>query len=144
AGLREQVIPPAPGELADFEALGMTEAIFREQPGVLDGVRLHAKAPELLARVWREPSFSVNAVEAGLRQSAGNVLLDSAWARVGLRRAPGMDPERSARLVEEHLRAHCPWGLRLEIVPEQGSRPWKTRPDHPVFAVARKSLTEGY
>ncbi len=144
AGLREQVIPPAPGELADFEALGMTEAIFREQAGVLDGVRLHAKAPELLARVWREPSFSVNAVEAGLRKSAGNVLLDSAWARVGLRLAPGMDPERSARLVEEHLRAHCPWGLRLEIVPEQGSKPWKTRPDHPVFAVARKSLTEGY
>src|SRR5690606_7911040 len=71
AGLREQVVPPTPGELADFEAHGMTEETFREQAGILAGVTLHGKAPELLARVWRGPSFSVNAVEAGLRKSAG-------------------------------------------------------------------------
>ncbi|HEX2613722.1 MAG TPA: M20/M25/M40 family metallo-hydrolase [Fibrobacteria bacterium] len=144
AGLREQVIPPSDAEAADFHALGMTEKTFREQAGILEGVALHGDASNLLAATWREPSFSVNAVEAGLRKSAGNVLLDSAWARVGLRLAPGMDPVESTRLVVEHLHAHCPWGLRLEVVPEQGAKPWKTRPDHPVFAVAKKSLTEGF
>jgi acetylornithine deacetylase/succinyl-diaminopimelate desuccinylase-like protein len=149
AGLREQVIPPTAEELADFDALGMTEKIFREQAGILEGVALHGDASsrssrDLLSKIWREPSFSVNAVEAGLRKSAGNVLLDSAWARIGLRLAPGMDPVECTRLVVEHLRAQCPWGLRLEVIPEQGAKPWKTRPDHPVFAVAKKSLGEGY
>ena len=148
AGLREQVSAPTAEELADFRALGMTEKTFREQAGLLEGVALHGNAAtdpsDLLTRIWREPSFSVNAVEAGLRKSAGNVLLDSAWARLGLRLAPGMDPVESTRLVVDHLRAHCPWGLRLEVIPEQGAKPWKTRPDHPVFAVAKKSLGEGY
>jgi acetylornithine deacetylase/succinyl-diaminopimelate desuccinylase-like protein len=143
-GLLEQVVPPTAEERADFEALGMTEEIFREQAGILEGVSLFGNASELLAKTWREPSFSINAVEAGLRKSAGNVLLDSAWARIGLRLAPGMDPESCTRIVLEHLRKVCPWGLRLEAVPEQGAKPWKTRPDHPVFEVAKKSLTAGY
>jgi acetylornithine deacetylase/succinyl-diaminopimelate desuccinylase-like protein len=143
-GLLEQVVPPTAEENADFRALGMTEKIFREQAGILEGVSLFGTAGELLAKTWREPSFSINAVEAGLRQSAGNVLLDSAWARIGLRLAPGMDPETCTRLVLDHLKRACPWGLRLEAVPEQGAKPWKTRPDHPVFEVAKKSLTAGY
>lgn len=144
AGLREQVVPPTAKERADYRALGMSEEVFREQAGVLDGVRLHGAPEDYLEKVWREPSFSINAVEAGLRKSAGNVLLDSAWARIGLRLAPGMDPDVCTRLVVEHLKAVCPWGLRLEVVPEQGAKPWKTRPDHPVFEVAKKSLTAGY
>lgn len=144
AGLREQVVPPTAEERADYRALGMSEEVFREQAGVLDGVRLHGAPEDYLEKVWREPSFSINAVEAGLRKSAGNVLLDSAWARIGLRLAPGMDPDVCTRLVVEHLKAVCPWGLRLDVVPEQGAKPWKTRPDHPVFEVAKKSLTAGY
>jgi acetylornithine deacetylase/succinyl-diaminopimelate desuccinylase-like protein len=81
-GLREQVAPPAPDELADFHALGMTEKIFREQAGILAGVALHGDASDLLSRVWREPSFSINAVEAGLRKSAGN-----AWSEYFSQRA---------------------------------------------------------
>src|SRR5690606_37621311 len=120
-GLLDQVVPPTPEERADFRALGMTEEVFREQAGVREGVRLHGAPEDYLEKIWREPSFSINAVEAGLRKSAGNVLLDSAWARIGLRLAPGMDPDVCTRIIREHLTAVCPWGLKLEIVPEQGA-----------------------
>src|SRR5690606_9830998 len=30
------------------------------------------------------------------------------------------------------------------VTPEQGATPWTTTPDHPVFAIAKKSLTAGY
>jgi acetylornithine deacetylase/succinyl-diaminopimelate desuccinylase-like protein len=143
-GLLEQVVPPSEAELADFRALGMTGEIFREQSGVLPGVELFAADEALLTQLWREPSFSINALEAGRRASAGNVLLDSAWARVGLRLVPDMDPVLCTRLVAEHLRKTCPWGLQVDIVPDQGAKPWKTRPDHPVFEVAKKSLGAGY
>ncbi|MCD6025099.1 MAG: dapE4 [Fibrobacteria bacterium] len=143
-GLLEQVTPPTAEELADFRALGMTETIFREQSGLNPGVDLFGKNEELLVKLWREPSFSINALEAGRRASAGNVLLDSAWARIGLRLVPDMDPVLCTRLVTEHLRARCPWGLEITIVADQGAKPWKTRPDHPVFDIAKKSLGAGY
>jgi acetylornithine deacetylase/succinyl-diaminopimelate desuccinylase-like protein len=143
-GLLEQVVPPTEAELADFRALGMNETIFREQSGVLPGVELFAADESLLTRLWREPSFSINALEAGRRASAGNVLLDSAWARVGLRLVPDMDPELCTRLIVEHLKKVCPWGLQVDVVPDQGAKPWKTHPDHPVFEIAKKSLGAGY
>jgi len=122
----------------------MSEKIFREQSGVLDGVRLFAENEELLVQLWRQPAISISAFRAGGSGAVGNVLMDSAWARIGLRLAPGMDPEVCTRMLTDHLQKTCPWGLKSEIVPEQGAKPWKTSPDHPVFEVAKKSLTRGY
>ncbi len=143
-GVGDGVVPPTAEELADFRALGMTDAIFREQTGLQEGVEMFAHDEQLLVRLWREPSLVVNAFQAGLRGAAGNVLMDSAWARLGLRLVPDMDPERCARLLAEHIRRVCPWGLRVDIHSDPGAKPWKTRPDHPVFAVARRSLAHGY
>ncbi len=143
-GLLNNVIPPSGEELADFKALGMTEKLFRQQAGLLEGVDIFAKNEELLVKLWREPAISVNAFRAGGTGAVGNVLMDSAWARIGLRLAPGMDPEHCTRLLVEHLNKVCPWGLHIEVTPEQGAKPWKTRPDHPVFEVAKRSLTRGY
>ncbi len=143
-GLLDNVIPPTADELADFRALGMTEKIFREQAGVLDGVKLFAQNEDLLVKLWREPSFSINAMRAGGSGAVGNVLMDSAWARIGLRLAPSMDPEQCTFLLTEHIRHACPWGLHVEVKPEQGAKPWTTHPDHPVFEVAKRSLTTGY
>ncbi|HAO98818.1 MAG TPA: dipeptidase [Fibrobacteres bacterium] len=144
SGLMDAVVPPSKSELDDFRALGMSEKIFREQSGVLDGVRIFAENEELLVQLWRQPAISINAFRAGGSGAVGNVLMDSAWARIGLRLAPGMDPEVCTRMLTDHLQKTCPWGLKSEIVPEQGAKPWKTSPDHPVFEVAKKSLTRGY
>jgi len=143
-GLRDMAIPPTADELADFRALKMTEEIFRQQAGILEGVNLFAKGEDFLVKLWREPALSINALRAGGSGAVGNVLMDSAWARIGLRLAPGMDPEICTRQLSQHLQRVCPWGLHLKIEPEQGAKPWKTHPDHPVFEVAKKSLTKGY
>jgi acetylornithine deacetylase/succinyl-diaminopimelate desuccinylase-like protein len=63
---------------------------------------------------------------------------------VGLRLAPGMDHAKATRLLKDFLERNCPWGLKAEVTPEQGANPWMTRPDHPVFAVAKRSLGRGY
>ncbi len=143
-GLRDDAVPPTEEERADFRALKMTDEIFREQAGILEGVELFARNEGLLVKLWREPALSVNALRAGGSGAVGNVLMDSAWARIGLRLVPDMDPEKCTRLLAEHLRKACPWGLHIKVEPEQGAKPWKTRPDHPVFEVAKKSLTRGY
>src|SRR5690606_17261530 len=98
----------------------------------------------LLAKMWREPSITVNSIQAGGKKIAGNVIMDSAWARVGLRLVPDMDHAKAMRLLTGFIEANCPWGLKVEVVPEQGANPWMTKPDHPVFTVAKKSLGRGY
>ena len=143
-GLWEDVLPPSPQETEDMRKLGLTDDVFREQTGILPGVRLFASGPGLLAKMWREPSISVNSIQSGGKKIAGNVIMDSAWARVGLRLVPNMDHGKATRLLSDFIKAHCPWGLHVDVVPEQGANPWMTTPDHPVFAVAKKSLGQGY
>ncbi len=143
-GLLEDVIPPTAAEMKDFERLGMTSQEFRRQAEVLPGVELFGEGPELLRRLWREPSLTVNSLQAGGKGLAGNVLLDSAWARFSLRLVPGIDAAKAAKAVEAHVRALCPWGLRLHLETEAGANAWRTEPTHPVFAVAKQSLGDGY
>lgn len=144
-GIWEDVQAPTPAEMADYRKLGLTEAEFRKQAGIEPGVGLFAREGEgLLAKMWREPSITVNSIQSGGKKIAGNVIMDSAWARVGLRLVPNMDHAKATRLVKEFLEKNCPWGLKVEVIPEQGANPWMTRPDHPIFAVAKGSLGRGY
>lgn len=143
-GLLDDVVPPSEAEMEDMRKLGLTDAVFREQAGIEPGVRLFAQGPGLLAKMWREPSITVNSIQAGGKKIAGNVIMDSAWARVGLRLVPDMAHSKAMRLLTEFIKANCPWGLKVEVVPEQGANPWMTKPDHPVFSVAKKSLGRGY
>src|SRR5690606_12294717 len=137
-GLWDDVVPPSAAEMEDMGRLGLTDEVFREQAGIASGVRLFAEGPGLLAKMWREPSITVNSIQAGGKKIAGNVIMDSAWARVGLRLVPDMDHAKAMRLLTGFIEANCPWGLKVEVVPEQGANPWMTKPDHPVFSVAKK------
>ncbi len=143
-GIWEKVRPPTPEELADYRSLQMTDAIFREQSGLLPNAELFAKDEGLLVKMWREPSLVVNSIQAGLKGQTGNVVLDSAWARVGLRLVPDLKHAEATELFLKHLKSLCPWGLQLTVEPEQGANPWMTQPNHPAFAIAKKALAAGY
>lgn len=143
-GIWEDVLPPSAGEMEDMRKLGLTDEVFREQTGIVPGATLFASGPGLLAKMWREPSLAVNSIQSGGKKIAGNVIMDSAWARVGLRLVPNMDHAKATRLLTEFIKANCPWGLKVVVTPEQGANPWMTKPEHPVFTVAKKSLGTGY
>lgn len=143
-GLLDGLLPPSKEERASWEALDYNESTFREQTGMLPGVETIAPKIDLCEKLWRRPSFSINAFEAGSRANAGNVVLDSAWCRFGLRIAPGMDPENCRKRLEEHLRAHLPWGLQMELHFEAAVGAWCTDPHHPFTGVLLNTLSEGY
>jgi acetylornithine deacetylase/succinyl-diaminopimelate desuccinylase-like protein len=143
-GLLEDVIPPTAAEMEDFARLGMTSEEFRRQAAILPGVELFGEGPELLRRLWREPSLTINSLQAGGKGLAGNVLLDSAWARFSLRLVPGLDAKQTAEKVAAYVKSLCPWGLQLKLETEAGANAWRTEPTHPVFEVAKKSLGDGY
>jgi acetylornithine deacetylase/succinyl-diaminopimelate desuccinylase-like protein len=95
-------------------------------------------------KMWFRPSIAVNAVEASSRKQAANIINDTAWARVGIRIVPDMDPQETLELLKAHLLNHAPWGVQVNITPETPSPWWRTDTHGPVFEAALRSLERGY
>ena len=132
-------------ERARLEALPFDEAEFRRDAGMLDGVRLAGDAERsVYERLWHRPALAVTALEAVPFATAANQLIDEARARVGVRVAPGQDPERIAACVSEHLRRDPPAGVQIETAVSASVPGWTTRPEGPAFAAALRALEAGF
>jgi len=127
-----------------LEALPYDEREFRKQASLLDGVPMNGGKGTVYEKMWFQPSVSVNAFEASSRLQAGNIINASAWAKVGIRIVPNMNPERVLEQFTRHLKSVCPWGLQVEIKPEACGGWWFTKPEGPAFDAARRALEFGY
>ncbi|MBA3938108.1 MAG: M20/M25/M40 family metallo-hydrolase [Planctomycetes bacterium] len=142
-GIYERVRALNAAETASYRRLPYAPERFAEQAGLLaspgnpDVVDVHR-------RMWRWPSLSVNAIQAGTRGQTGNVVMDSAWARLGIRIVPDMQAEEVYAALAAHLRAHAPAGMELTITRLGASTPWGSPTDHPVFARAAAALERGF
>ena len=146
-GLWDQVRPLTEQERQEFNSLPYNEAEFRVQSSLLSSVPLRPGKNgkvEVYAQLWREPSLSINAIEVGNRKQVANIVAASAWARLGIRIVPDMDPEAVMKALESHLKKHCPWGLELHLQPESSAKSWGTIPKGPAFDAAVEALEKGY
>lgn len=138
------LIPPTAEELKSYKSLGMTEKIFRNDGGVLDGVKLNVPEDEILLSLWRKPSIVVTAIESGSRTNAGNVLQNTAYARIGIRLAPGMNADRCTELLVDFLKKQVPNGMECEFITEDGANPFTTDTNHPFFKKLSESMAAAY
>ena len=124
-----QDIPTIPPESRrDLEQLPFDEKKFRDQCGMLESTRLIQANTSPYELLWYRPSMNINAIEVNSRDQAGNVINDSAWAKITLRVPPGMDPHRVQNAVVNHLRTHTLWGLEINIKTEEAAGGWSTNP----------------
>jgi acetylornithine deacetylase/succinyl-diaminopimelate desuccinylase-like protein len=138
------VRPVSAADRADFARLPYTPTWFAEVAGMLDPANAPADAVAAHSQLWREPALAINAIQAGERGRTGNVVMDTAWARIGLRIVPDQDPATLMRALTDHLRAHAPVGFRLTISEREPGPAWGTDTSHRVFAAARAALTRGF
>lgn len=143
-GIAEQVKPLTAGERGSLQALPGDEATFRAQAGMLPGVQMLGGGRSPWELNWRQPSVAINALQASSRKDARNIIVDSAWARVGIRVVPDLKPADVLKRLVAHLRKVLPWGLELHVTNEQASSWWYTDPSHPAFQGALRALEKGY
>ncbi len=148
-GVWEQVRPLSKEEEVELNKIPYDEAEFRKQSGMVPGSEILQEGPNPLSQIWRFPSLTVNALQASSRKQAGNVLNDSAWARVTIRLVPDMDPDKVLHQLESYLRSITPWGLEVQITQDRGSGPWSIDPlanqkNKLAFAAAKSAMREGY
>jgi acetylornithine deacetylase/succinyl-diaminopimelate desuccinylase-like protein len=142
-GIKDKIRPLTAAEKKDIDALPTDEKKFREQAGLLPGVQLLGGAHPWQVN-WRTPSVSVNAFAASTRKDARNIINESAWARVGIRIVPDLEPEWVLQRLTEQLKKAAPWGVEVEIHAEAANGWWYTDPSHPAFQAAFRALKKGY
>jgi acetylornithine deacetylase/succinyl-diaminopimelate desuccinylase-like protein len=143
AGIYEKVKPLTAAEQRDIAALPTDAAKFREQAGLLNGVQLlGGRHP--LEQNWRQPSLAINAFVASSRKDARNIINEAAWARVGIRVVPDLDPNWVRDALIEHLKKHAPWGVHVNVHSHDVNGAWYTDSSHPAFQAAFRALEKGY
>jgi len=144
-GFTDGVEAPSAEERARLAALPFDEAAFRRDADLVSGARL-AGEPEasVYERLWTRPALSVTALEAMPLAEAANQLIAEARARVGVRVAPGQDPDALARALDAFLRRDPPWGVEVETQLRASVPGWRTGVEHPAFEAARRALRAGY
>lgn len=143
-GLSAKVRRPGKREKDALNRLPFTEKVYRKQAKLLDGVNVIGDKGSVYEKMWRQPSLAVNAFEASSSRQAANIINDRAWARVGIRIVPDMDPAETLKLLSDHLMKSAPWGVRVKIEPESPSHWWRTETRGPAFEAAVAAMEKGY
>lgn len=142
-GLYDKVRPLTAEERKMFAALPTTSDEFRKQAGMIPGTSLlGGRSP--FEMLWRQPSLAINAFAASSRKDARNIINESAWARVGIRIVPDLEPQAVYDLLTQHLKDAAPWGVEVTIKPEALANWWYTDAEHPAFGAALRALEKGY
>jgi acetylornithine deacetylase/succinyl-diaminopimelate desuccinylase-like protein len=142
-GIYDKVRPLTADERRSIERLPTTDADFRRQVGLVPGARLLGGRPPWETNWW-QPSLVVNAIQASSRRDARNIVNDVAWARVGVRIVPDMDPKDVSERLCAALRQAAPWGVELKLEVATAGPAWKTDTTHPAFRAAFRALEKGY
>ena len=143
-GLADKVRILSPRDRASLDSLPFSEGTYRRQSKLIDRAAIVGGPGTIYEKMWYRPSIAVNAFEASSRKQAANIINDAAWARVGVRIVPDMDPVETQTLLKEHLLRQAPWGVQVEIGLESPAHWWRTDTDLPIFNAALAALENGY
>jgi acetylornithine deacetylase/succinyl-diaminopimelate desuccinylase-like protein len=142
-GFYDGVRALTPAERAAFAALPFDDAAEARAIGV----------PELagesgftsLERMWCRPTLEINGMYGGYQGPGGKTIIPSfAVAKLSARLVPAQEPAHVKRVVEEHLRAVAPAGVRVEIETHGDVRAVETSRDHPAVAAAARAMERGF
>ncbi|MFE7314754.1 M20/M25/M40 family metallo-hydrolase [Streptomyces sp. NPDC057555] len=122
---------------------GPSEAGFRAEAGLLDGVHLLGSG-SIAQRLWSRPAATVLAIDATPVDAASNTLAPMARAKVGLRLAPGDDAVAARQALARHLRHHTPWGLHVTVTEGEAGQPFAVDARGPAFDAARRAYGRAY
>jgi cysteinylglycine-S-conjugate dipeptidase len=142
-GIYDKVRPLTREQRDAIAGLPVTVEEFRKQARLRPGVKLLGDAHPLETNWW-QPALAVNAIQASTRRDARNIINDAAWARVGIRLVPDMDPAEVKDKLVEAIRAAVPWGLELDVKPATAGAAWITDVGHPAFGAAFRALEKGF
>jgi acetylornithine deacetylase/succinyl-diaminopimelate desuccinylase-like protein len=123
--------------------LDYPEKRLREESGLLDGVEPIGTG-SILTRLWAKPSITTIGIDAPSVATASNTLVPQAAAKISMRIAPDEEPQAAYRLLADHLRAHAPWGVKVDIHLDDEGSGFSADANGPVYDQARAAFTDAW
>ncbi|HEY3884375.1 MAG TPA: dipeptidase [Vicinamibacterales bacterium] len=98
-----------------------------------------------LERVWARPTFEVNGLMSGFTgEGAKTVIPAVAMAKVSMRLVPNQDPDKIAKLFEDHIRKVAPKSVAAAVTRMHGGKPWMTDFDNKYVQAAGRAIHKGF
>jgi acetylornithine deacetylase/succinyl-diaminopimelate desuccinylase-like protein len=140
-GFYDRVRPPSNSARAMIAGLPFDERAYHAAIGAEPG--WGEAGYSLLERQWLRPTLELNGMWGGYQgPGTKTVIPGEAHAKISCRLVPDQEPDEIVALVAEHLRRHCPPGVRIEIAPGHGSKAYAIPDEHPGLALAEEVLEE--
>lgn len=127
----------------DETTVDLTEAEYRADASVLDGVRL-AGTGTIASRLWTKPALSIIGFDAPAVDVASNTLLPRARAKFSLRLAPGQEPAAAMQAVRRHVEENAPFGARVIFTPGESGNSFQTDTSSTAATAAMWALGEAW
>jgi acetylornithine deacetylase/succinyl-diaminopimelate desuccinylase-like protein len=142
-GFYDAVRPFPDAVRAGMRTLPFDEAAFKQHLDVdtLGGEREYTT----LEKLWTRPTCEVNGLLSGYTgEGAKTVLPGHAMLKVSCRLVPDQDPAAIGRLLENHVRAHAPNGVKVQVTHLHGGQPWRADLEGPLFDAASRALEAAF
>jgi acetylornithine deacetylase/succinyl-diaminopimelate desuccinylase-like protein len=127
----------------DAETPPYSEETLRDEAGLPDGVSPVGRGT-ILSRIWNKPSITVTGIDAPSVVNASNTLSPEISVVISARIAPGQTARDAYAAIEEHLRAHAPFGAQLEFSDHDFGDAFLVDTSGWAVEAAREALHEGY
>jgi acetylornithine deacetylase/succinyl-diaminopimelate desuccinylase-like protein len=138
-GFYDDVRPMFDWERKAAAALPITDADICALAGVSELTGEPGFTP--IERLGARPTAEVNGMGGGYQgEGTKTVLPREAFAKLTFRLVPNQRSEDILRLAEAHLRARCPKGVRLEILPGHCGEPYYADPNSLYGKAALRAL----
>lgn len=127
------------------QKLPVTRKEFAQQAGVL---KLESVPKDFLERLFYEPSYSINALQASSEKLANNIICDRAYARIGIRLTAAQNARKVQADLMSFLKRMSPKTVEVNIKAGEPCDAWETDPmaekNRWAFSAAEEALTEAY
>jgi acetylornithine deacetylase/succinyl-diaminopimelate desuccinylase-like protein len=141
----EGILPVEGVERDRLRALPFDEKKFLQEVGGVPTLQL-AGEPEfsVYERIWCRPACAILGIDAPQVAKTSNQIVEWARAKVSIRIASGMDPERPRHRLCEFLAQHPPQGAEVKVTPGTAGSPWRVDPVGPAYEAAARALRKGF
>jgi acetylornithine deacetylase/succinyl-diaminopimelate desuccinylase-like protein len=142
-GFYDDVVALTDDERNEWKRLPFNETKYKKDLGA---PRLYGETGyTTLERVWARPTFEVNGILGGFTgEGAKTVIPAVAMAKVSMRLVPNQDPDKIAKLFEDHLKKIAPKTVELKITRMHGGKPWMAAFDNKFVQAAGRAIEQGF
>ena len=132
-------------ERSQLKKLPFNQKRFREHTHMLKGTKFAGEAGYTpYEQIWHRPAVSVNAIQASSRAQVSNIIVDSAWAHLGIRLVPNMSPKKTMGQLITFLKTHAPKNMAIKITPGHSVAWWSSDAESPAIHAAMRALKSGF